>query len=210
MLMRLSRPSRSVTLSRVSQCSIPAGSPSAGASTGRGLDGRCHTVATDTRTQAGVVVCANATACTTGPCVTDTASANTRRSCRIERMSNNGRPAARIVRASFLATPSFAAHVRRGVELLLACPGTALSGWPVEADRRVKSAFTLTPQGVGFSAAALWAADKRPWRWYWRPTRLPIHRTPRARCACRVCLYRAATTANRTAQATAHPMLYAV
>jgi len=28
-----------VTLSRLSQCSIPAGSPSAGASTGRGLDG---------------------------------------------------------------------------------------------------------------------------------------------------------------------------
>ena len=57
MLMRLSRPSRSVTLSRVSQSSIPAEFPSAGASTGRGLDGRCHTVATDTRTQAGVVVC---------------------------------------------------------------------------------------------------------------------------------------------------------
>ena len=51
----------------------------------------------------------------------------------------------------------------RGVELLLACPGTTRSGWPVEADRRVKSAFTLTPQSVVFSAAALWAADKRPW-----------------------------------------------
>src|ERR1035438_5056554 len=90
-LMRLSRPSRWVTLSRVSQSPIPAGLPSDGASTGRGLDGRCHTVATATCTQAGIVVCANATACTTGPCVTDTARASTRRSCRSERMSNNGR-----------------------------------------------------------------------------------------------------------------------
>ena len=112
MLMRLSRPSRSVTLSRASQCSIPTGSPSAGASTGRGLDGRCHTVATDTRTQAGVVVCAKATACTTGPCVTEAASASTRRSCRIERMPNDGPPTARIVRVSFLASLSFDAHVR--------------------------------------------------------------------------------------------------
>ncbi len=149
MLMRLSRPSRWVTLSRVSQCSIPAGSPSAGASTGRGLDGRCHTVATDTRTQAGVVVCAKATACATDPCVTDTASANTTRSCRIERMSNDGHLAARIVRASFLATPSLAAHVGEVWSFFRPALGTALWGWPLEADRRVKSAFTLTPQGVG-------------------------------------------------------------
>jgi hypothetical protein len=119
--------------------------------------------------------------------VTNTASASTRRICLSERMSNDGRPTARIVRASFLATPSFGAYVREVRSFFWPALERQLSGWPVEADRRVKSAFTLTPQGVGFSAAALWAADKRPWRWYWRPTRLPIHRTPRVRFACRVC-----------------------
>ena len=83
---------------------------------------------------------------------------------------------------SFLATPSFAAHVREVLELLPACPGNGnFRDGPLKPTGESSPPSLLPLKVLGSRLPLLWAADKRPWRWYWRPTRLPIHRTPRVR-----------------------------
>jgi len=204
--MRLSRPSRWVTLSRVSQSPIPAGlrAPArrqVAGSTGGAI--RCHRHLYPGRNRR-LRKCHGVH---DRPLRDRHGQASTRRSCRSERMSNNGVRRSHC-RASFLATRHLEAR-SAAVELLLAALERHSRDGPLKPTGESSPSSLFTPLGAGFSAAAPWAADKRPSRRYWRPRDYPsIEHQSTLRMSCLP--LPAATTANRTAQATAHPMLYAV